>query len=111
LAAPVYSSVLWDPGPLGPGTTVGPTVPDGVVWVVRDVEASCNIAVSQGSNGFALSVDGGTPFFKRFDPHAHGGDSYSWRGRQVVEPGSGLQLHVASDTWYVRICGYVLTLP
>jgi hypothetical protein len=106
----VYSVRHFSAGGLTAGAgTVGPVVPAGFVWVVRDIDA--------------LEITGSTPaqmevlnpnfqpfwFIDRNFPQV--GANFQWRGRQVFQAGEQIGFKAFSGTWSIMCSGYSLTLP
>ena len=84
------------------------TVPDGVKWVVRDIDAAAaagsglaQLLIHNAASGVLVNFQA-TP--------GSVGVSAQWQGRQVFNPGEFLEVSVASGTWSVQISGYELTL-
>lgn len=83
-------------------------VPGGVLWIVRDVDI---VLQSPGSGIMSVGLLDGPAFALLAGTELPAPQLYSWRGRQVLYAGEGLQL-ISEDvnaTFYVS--GYVLTLP
>ncbi len=103
--APVYSVQLAAiVGLDGPATF---TVPDGFVWVLRDVDVwyvgfLTNVVHLLGSAGQTIW---GNAFAGAEQPQYA-----SWRGRQVLNPGQTFGLSSSSATDFT-VSGYSLTLP
>jgi hypothetical protein len=88
---------------------VGLVVPDGVVWVIRDIqvwedgqEGPVPIYVVGSNNQifWAFGADG-----------TFNGSLGQWEGRVVLEAGQSMAVQPGGGTWDVTICGYQLTAP
>ena len=103
--APVYSSRF--AGIQGLDGVAGFTVPPGVVWVLRDLDAYYN-----GFTVASIHLLGSTMQTIWYNGFGGGGNPQyaSWRGRQVLNPGEGFQL-TTDQAIDVTVSGYVLTLP
>jgi hypothetical protein len=107
---PVYSLRIFAHGGLtNAGGTVGPVVPNGLLYVVRDITvqrgssgASDNLIVFNQVTGVLLNIVVG-------DLDAGGG--FQWQGRQVYNTGEQVGFHAFVGTWAVACSGYQLTLP
>lgn len=106
----VYSLRIFATGALtNAAGTVGPIVPSGLVYVVRDIDAfaSTNAVNDQ------LVIFGQTlgilwaPIVRSSTQD----QNWSWRGRQVYNEGEQVGVHAFTGTWAVHISGYQLTLP
>lgn len=103
---PVYSIQIVSLAPALTSQTV--TVPDGSRIIMRDVDARAEsgatndeLAVYNAAGGILWAAKvfaGGDPFV------------YQWRGRQVYNPGEGIQIKVFQGTWSIQISGYELSL-
>jgi hypothetical protein len=110
MAQAVYSLRIFATGGLSPGAgTVGPIVPAGLVYIVRDIDAfddtagsSDNLIVFNQTGGVLLSWQG---------PSIASIGNYQWRGRQVYNEGEQVAVRSFAGTWAVAISGYQLTLP
>jgi hypothetical protein len=110
VAQPVYSLRIFAHGALTPaGGQVGPIVPNGFVYVVRDITiqrdssgATDNLIVFNQVLGVLLNVVVG-------DLDAGGG--FQWTGHQVYNEGEQVAFHAFVGTWGVACSGYQLTLP
>lgn len=88
---------------------VGPIVPDGVVWVVRDMDIN-GVTDTVGDVLAVASPTLGNLFIVRILTGGSG-DNKQWRGRQVFNTGEWLKVTSFQGTWDVTISGYALTLP
>lgn len=88
---------------------VGPIVPDGLVYVVRDIDARSNTGITGDQLAFYNQTAG-----ILWAPQLVAGGSdegFQWRGRQVYNPGERVMVQSFSGEWTVSISGYQLTLP
>lgn len=97
------------------GTTpvnLGP-VPDGTIWVVRDVWYFCGVAGGPSANGLGIYLaDGGGHQFAQVDQRdAWGQRTFHFELRQVIKTGEYLQIRAYVAGWTYRISGYQLTTP
>lgn len=110
MAQAVYSLRIFSSAGLSPGAgTVGPIVPAGFVYIVRDIDAfddtagaTDNLIIFSQTSGVLINWVGPSP--------AAAG-CYQWRGRQVYNEGEQVALRSFVGTWGVSISGYQLTLP
>lgn len=110
MAAYVYSLRIFASGSLSPGAgMVGPIVPDGLVYIVRDIDAfddsagsSDNLVVFNQLGGILVSWIG---------PSIASIGAYQWRGRQVYNEGEQVAFRSFGGSWAVACSGYQLTLP
>lgn len=110
MARNVYSIRIFSSGGVAaPAGTVGPTVPSGFVYVVRDLD----VVELTGNSGVYMDLMSPTlgPMVRisRADTTSFG--HASWRGRQVYGPGEQVGVKATSGLWSVTISGYQLTLP
>lgn len=110
MARDVYSlRIFAHAGLVNSAGTVGPIVPAGLVYVVRDIDAiadsggaSDNLVVFNQVTGVLLNwVNSAAPL----------GGNFSWRGRQVYGPGEQVGFHAFVGTWGIACSGYQLGLP
>lgn len=114
MATNIYTQTLWQVSPtVSAGSTPGPAVPAGYLWVVRDISL-----VSPGTaDGFAgtatgtLSVNGiaiaATPIVGTL-----AGTLFRWEDlRQVVSVSDAWGFSSAASGWAIRVGGYQLTAP
>jgi hypothetical protein len=89
--------------------TIGPVVPDGLVYVVRDID----VVNETGTTGDELSFIG--PVLNQLivirQGHEMNGFIWSWRGRQIYSVGEQVGVKANVGSWSVTISGYQLTLP
>jgi hypothetical protein len=111
VAFPVYSTLLQHGNYLGTSDNLS-TVPEGYVWVVRDIDvfydAEEGAAVWECDLCTPDSIAYCLPLYVN-NPAAEG--SWSWRGRQVLPSGYQLRVLTTLGRWYWGISGYQLTLP
>lgn len=84
-------------------------VPDGVVWIIRDIDISADIVSASGLYCYIGSV----LLFNLQLSGSSGIENYGWRGRQVLRPGEYVEFQPtgATNYWHLNVSGYVLTLP
>jgi hypothetical protein len=112
MAAPVHSVRLWSvvEAPLD-FPSIGPQVPAGFVWVVRDVRM-INVTLGEAIlNAVTLLIDNGATIYQTPNGCTIGQQMYGWQGRAIVQPGEQLQLFLPDPGWTVAVDGYQLTLP
>lgn len=110
MARPVYSLRIFASAGLVPGAgTVGPVVPAGLIYVLRDIDAFCDTAAS-GDNMVVFSQVGGI-LWDLLIPTTPEGAGFQWRGRQVYAEGEQIGFRSFQGTWSVAASGYQLTLP
>lgn len=109
-AQPVYSlRIFGHAGLTNAAGTVGPLVPAGLVYVVRDITVSRdttgstdNLIVFNQTEGVLLNIVVGN-----LDP----GNNFQWSGRQVYGPGEQVGFHAFVGTWAIACSGYQLSTP
>lgn len=113
MARTLYTKLLWaQPGSTsGSGLVIGPVVPTGYVWVVRDVVAIAPGLYSDSAGAFLLSDGDGVPIFYADSLFSRGQSSYHWDGHQLVPEANWLQKSSDLAGWSWRVTGYQLTLP
>lgn len=106
----VYSLRIFAVGGLVAATgIVGPIVPNGFVYVVRDIDA---FETTGGAAGFALLSQVAVPVQFFVSPGGAGAvQNHSWRGRQIYNTGERVGFEAASGSWNISCSGYQLTLP
>lgn len=110
MARVLYSVRLFSSGGLTSlAGTVGPVVPTGLVYVLRDVDA-IDVSGTTGHQMELLNPSLTTLVFFDNTPGA-GGPNFQWRGRQVFDEGEQLGFRAFSGTWSVMASGYQLTKP
>lgn len=108
---PVYSRRLLSGNDLGEFSyTV--TVPDGVAWVIRDID----VFFDNESEPASWECDLLDPShvvicIPLYIPNPTALGAHQWRGRQVLESGCELRVITVLGRWYWSISGYVLTVP
>ena len=110
MARTVYSLRIFAHAGLSPaGSPVGPTVPTGLLYVVRDIDAFSNTG-AVGDDLVAFSPVAGVLWRARL---AASGNPLIWtfRGRQVYAEGETVGFQSLQGTWSVTCSGYQLTLP
>lgn len=106
----VYSiRIFGDASLVSSAGVVGPIVPDGLVYVLRDVDAVNISATVPASMEIRSQAEGVLWFPQRnasTDPI-----NWQWRGRQVYNTGEQVGFVVLNGTWSIAASGYQLTLP
>lgn len=109
MARSVYSLRIYS-GVVDPAAgIVGPIVPAGLIYIVRDID----INGVTGAVGDVMTVQNptlGNLFIVRVTT-ARSGDNWQWRGRQVYAEGEKVGSESFVGTFHVCISGYMLTLP
>lgn len=108
MARPAYSQLLLESPGVATGTQESEIVPDGFVWVVRDVYVSNETNAHWGLMAWQLTDSAGTVIFEVPLLMALPGRQYHREMRQVLEAGDQLLVSCA-ELWSWRISGYVLT--
>lgn len=112
----IYSAQLFA-GHVPSGVTDLPPIGDGLVCVVRDVDVYWGGGLPPWA---AFHLRGGpeqTFVYLGPDPNEQGAGGsmpeqlWSWRGRQVINPGEVLSIDVGNGPVDVTISGYLLTAP
>lgn len=106
----VYSLRIFATGSLIPATgKVGPVVPSGFVYVLRDINvvrrstgSTDEFVVYAATGGLLANV-----VVANLDP----GSNFQWGGRQVYAQGEQIGFQSLVGTWDVMASGYQLTLP
>lgn len=110
MAREVYSLRIFASGGLSVAAgQVGPIVPAGFVYVVRDIDALELTGVSGGQLQLISQV-GTVVWFAGGLPGPAAGN-WSWRGRQVYNEGEQVGFKSGAGTWSMACSGYQLTLP
>lgn len=110
MASAVYSLRLFAAGGLTSAAgTVGPVVPAGLVYVLRDIDA-LEITGTRPAEWF-LAGQTGVSIVNFFISAAADPGNTQWRGRQVYNTGERIGFTVATGTWSIAASGYQLTLP
>lgn len=110
MARDVYSLRIFAHASLTSGAgTVGPTVPAGLVYVVRDID------VVRSTTGASEQLDFFNPLggvlWNVVPGVLDAGANGHWRGRQIFSEGEQVGVRAFSGTWAVMVSGYQLTLP
>lgn len=110
MARDVYSlRIFGDAGLVPAAGTVGPLVPPGLVYVLRDVDVYCDTAAI-GDNLILFSPVMGVLYDWTFSSTTTVHD-FAWRGRQVYAEGEQVGFRSFHGTWAVTASGYQLTTP
>jgi hypothetical protein len=82
------------------------SVPDGLVWVVRDIDA-----YNRGGLGAVLDIEfpSGALIFSAVATTLNPGPWFPWRGRQILTSGETMVIGGASGPWDCTVSGYQLT--
>lgn len=108
-----YSQLLWSltAGYPIPGPQISPPVPDGNVWVVREVTAIRTPAPKPGIGVLRLQLNADTtPIWATPLNDTHAGKIYAARDvRFVLEPGSKMSVNLPDPNWVLRVSGYQLS--
>lgn len=108
----VYSAQLCSNALAGGGTTFLATVPDGVVWVVRDMRASYSVSGVDPLAGFEVLLNAAIRLWTVGPLGVRPFYTYPWDGRTVLDPGDELSFFSDdSALWSIVVSGYSLTLP
>jgi hypothetical protein len=104
---PVYSVQLWAASPLLTNSSV--QVPDNAKIVLRDID----VWESSGAANAFMYVRNAAygVLWLAFSPGPVNTRGYSWRGRQVYNPGQYIYMVVVSGSWDVQLSGYELAIP
>jgi hypothetical protein len=106
--APVYTIQLYVGTVVHGSGVVGPVVPAGFVYVLRDVD----MQESSGTVGANFSIRNGAGGLL-WQKTLVAGDvdaSFAWRGRQAYSAGQQIGFRGFSGSWYVAATGYALTV-
>lgn len=107
MATPVYSASFFSV-PEATGRDVL-TVPDGQVWILRDIDMWSNGGLAGAEIFFFGSSD--QIFWDRVSDGSKGDSWFQWHGRIVFTPGQTWGSQVLAGTWGITAGGYILTLP
>lgn len=108
--SPVYSLRILAAGNVTAATgEVGPVVPDGLVYVVRDID----LINDTGAPGDEIYLKGQALqlLWVVKQPSPATTVNFAWRGRQVYNAGERVGFVVVAGTWDISVSGYQLTLP
>lgn len=92
----------------GDGTTHGFTVPDEVIWVIRDVDVYSDVPIGLDSGQCIVGIETVPFFWTTTGPDTTTHDQ--WQGRQVLNAGESLEVYADANV-AVTISGYVLSAP
>lgn len=107
---PVYSQRIFATGLLVSSVgRVGPVVPAGEVWILRDIDA-VEFTGTRPASVFAYNQVGGLMWSIAAQPSDVAG-YFAWRGRQVYNEGEQVGFSVGAGTWAIGASGYLLTAP
>lgn len=110
MARDLYSFRIFAHASLTPAAgTVGPVVPSGLVYVLRDMDVRCDSAAA-GDTLVVFNQAGGLLWVAVFDASING-FVYQWRGRQVYAVGEQVGFESFQGTWAIAASGYQLTTP
>lgn len=90
---------------------LGPTVPTGFKWVVRDVRMVNDTQGLAILSPAILKVHNGATIFRTPPGCTMGDVFYQWEGRAVLEAGELLEVSLPDTGWTVAVDGWQLTLP
>jgi hypothetical protein len=107
--AALYSTKFYEAFYVPAGSASSGPVPDGFVWVVRDIDLTTGGEIYAYLGGISIFTDVGGPLYQVYAPGAYGASYYAWRGRQVLEAGDRITLATADSVWIARISGYTLS--
>lgn len=83
------------------------TVPDGQVWVLKDIDVWADSSIE---GAFILFAGYSGQIFYAFECDGTVAGSHDhWTGRIVLQPGQSFEIQVASNAWDVSVCGYSLS--
>lgn len=109
--ARLYSDLIWRSPPVAAGFYTSDTVPDGEVWIVREVEAVLFSDDTLALQGFQLFDVEGAPIYVVTSPYIRPNVTYHLSTRQVMPAGDELTMQTGDAFWSWRISGYKLTTP
>lgn len=103
MATAVYSHLFFSQVIVaGQGATF--LVPAGTVAILRDVDL---VAIAATSGADLRELPSGVRFATFSATAAL--QSFAWRGRQVFDPGTSIEVATSGGNWYARASGYLLT--
>lgn len=113
MASTTYTQPLWNANIGATGVLLGPTVPLGQLWVVRDVTMWLFSTYPAMNHGDCLLQE------KTFNTVLWGvsyldatpGRVFHAELRQALVGGNQLQIRATSSGWTVAVTGYVFTAP
>jgi hypothetical protein len=111
--APAYSKVLWELEPpyAASADVFAPAVPDGYVWVLREISAylPSSSGITGGAYNLAVWVSG-IPVWQTPFNGTLANKYYELRDcRIVVESTDSLYINVVQPYWLLRVSGYQFT--
>lgn len=114
MASTIYTQTLWQHGPTtGGGSVLGPGVPAGFLWVIRDV-----VLVSPGTSGTIVSTPAATLYVNTIPVAATPtqgtlqGSVFRYEDlRQVVSVADTWGFTGPAAGWQLRVGGYQLSAP
>lgn len=110
MARTVYSTRLYaSAGLTAAGGVVGPVVPAGLLYVLRDLDVA-EVSGTAGTIMIAINQAGGQLWAAQRTAATPLG-TFQWSGRQVYGAGERVAFQVFSGTWAIAASGYQLTLP
>lgn len=109
MTQPVYSQRLYAVAGLSPVGVVGPVVPDGVVWVLRDLDIVDRSTSFPSELAVYNQVGGLLAFVSRGASTESPG--FAWRGRQIYASTERIGFQTLAGAWDIAASGYQLTLP
>lgn len=89
--------------------TVGPIVPSGFVYVLRDVDAFENTSSAGAFFDVKNPLGGNLVQFQTGSAPVT--QYHAWRGRQVFSEGEQVGFLAVNGQWAIMASGYQLTLP
>jgi hypothetical protein len=109
----VYSAELWHLEAVGVGPYISEFVPDGYLWILRDVSVVLTEGPGTGQPpSFIFYTHAyANAWFTRPDFSTMLGLSYQWSGRKVLNTGDAIEFDTNSIASNVAVSGYVLSLP
>lgn len=110
MARDVYSLRIFATGGLtNAAGLVGPVVPAGFVYVLRDID----VVEISGTAPAIMQVESPVvaPLWNATRTVTGGVVNAAWRGRQVYAEGEQVGFFAFSGTWAICASGYQLTLP
>lgn len=110
MARDVYSIRIFATGDLEPAAgVVGPIVPAGLVYIVRDIDVFEFSSVANAELLVYSPVLG--PIYTPTRSASGVPSDWQWRGRQVYNEGEQVGFLSLLGKWAVMASGYQLTLP
>lgn len=108
-----YTKPLWNVRIATNGTTTGPLVPAGKLWVVRDVTLNLYHNIPSARIGYAWLQEQkfGTTLWGAGYSETTGGRVLHSELRQAVAAGNGLQFVCETPGWFVAVTGFEFSVP